>query len=398
MKRGCATTGSSTAPTTICTTSTTTLNGLEESAQWEVYDAGSIAADPLALLTYDRYAAKLWPAGLLRLRKHHVVLARWYWLNTEGEAKGLWLLAAPSAEHYFRLHRELETRRHTGAAVVWQIVRGAPHADGERVPRDLKAGDELLLPQDIRAKLEMDVIRFFDADVTALYSAMGVPHRRGVLLHGPPGNGKTSMIRYIGAARPLIPAMILRPPAGFDTDDLEMVLNRWRRQAPAILVIEDLNWLLEAVNVSTFLNMLDGIETNATGGLLLIATTNHPDKLDSAINNRPGRFDVVIEVPCPNRELRREFFRRKLPAMDDALLEQVATATQDVSFSHLQEIIRLSGLLAIYAGRTDRNEQDLLGAVATVRGTQDQAARGFAPKPEVPFGLASWHSRAETNR
>ena len=72
---------------------------------------------------------------------------------------------------------------------------------------------------------------------------------------------------------------------------------------PAVLVIEDLDWLLEHTNVSTFLNLIDGVESDggrAAGGLLLIATTNHPDKLDPAVNNRPGRFDVVVEIPPPD--------------------------------------------------------------------------------------------------
>jgi hypothetical protein len=368
------------------------LPALDDLARWEPCAPLTEQGEPVTLLTYDRHSARLWPSVFLRLPKFQAVVARWYWLDSDGTARGIWMVAAPSADHFFRLHREVELRRHDAGAVVWQIVRGHPHCDGERFPRE--AADELLLPPEIRRRIETDVINFFSDEVVSLYRKLGVAHRRGVLLHGPPGNGKTSTIRFIGAALPKIPAMLLRPAAGFDTDDLETVLNRWRKTAPAILVIEDLNWLLAAVNVSTFLNLLDGVDSNANAGQLLIATTNHPDTLDPAINNRPGRFDVVIEVPCPDHSLRLEFFRRKVSEGGQEFIARLAAATEGLSFSHLQEILRLSGLMVIGDGRTDRTEDDLLAAAKMVSRGQEEAHGEFVSKPVMPFGLAAWHRRS----
>lgn len=196
------------------------LGALEPSAGW---DSHGLLPDgePLTLLTRDEQSAKLWPSGFLHLKRHQVVLARWYWMNKNNLAVGHWLIAAPSAEHYFRLHRQLESCRHDGGAAVWQVVRGSAECDGERTPRDRRAGEDLLLADTVKARIETEVIRFFDAEVAALYCEMNVPYRRGVLLHGPPGNGKTSTIRHIGASLPQIPAMILRPAANFDSDDLQ---------------------------------------------------------------------------------------------------------------------------------------------------------------------------------
>jgi SpoVK/Ycf46/Vps4 family AAA+-type ATPase len=102
------------------------------------------------------------------------------------------------------------------------------------------------------------------------------------------------------------------------------VIARWRDEAPALLVIEDLDWLLAKVSVSSFLNLIDGVDCEATGALLLIATSNHPDKLDPAVNHRPGRFDVVIEVPPPDEGQRFEFLRRGLPEMSEPLRRVIA--------------------------------------------------------------------------
>lgn len=368
------------------------IGQLDPSARWEPH-AFEPECEPMTLMTRDQRSAMLWPSGFLHLKRFSVVLARWYWMSKNNLAAAQWLIAAPSAEHYFRLHRALESHRHDGGSAVWQVIRGSAECDGERTPRGSPAAEDLLLASAIKSRIDAEVIRFFDAQAAALYRQMNVPYRRGVLLHGPPGNGKTSTIRHVGASLPQIPAMILRPAANFDSDDLQQALDRWRRQAPAILVIEDLNWLLNEVNVSTFLNLLDGVESNVTGGLLLIATTNHPDKLDPAVNNRPGRFDVVIEVPCPDRALRVEFFRRKWAGAAAESIEKIAAATDRLSFAHLQEILRVSGLYAIQAGRSGRIEEDLLKAARTLQAAQTDAERSFAAKPEVPFGLAAWRSR-----
>lgn len=365
------------------------LGILDEGAHWEPHAPAISGGEPLSVLTRDGQSDRFWPAGTLHLKRHEAVFARWYWVEHRGTFRTLRLCATPSIEQYTRLRARLEELRHGKGASVWQIIRGSPWADGESVPRDKAAGKNLLLSTAIRHRIDIDVIRFFDEEVVRLYRSLGVSHRRGVLLHGPPGNGKTSTIRYVGAELPKVPAMILRPGAAFDSDDFEEVLNRWRAQAPAILIIEDLNWLLGSVNVSTFLNLLDGIESSSTDGLLLIATTNYPEKLDPAINNRPGRFDVVIELPCPDEGLRREFFRRNIPAQPAEVIEKLTELSAGLSFSHLQEILRLSGLLAIQDGRSDRTDEGLMRAAQTVRETHEDAERGFAPKPEMPFGLAA---------
>jgi len=186
--------------------------------------------------------------------------------------------------------------------------------------------------------------------------------------------------------------MLLRPCVGFDGDDLTWVIERWTNQAPAVLVIEDLDWLLKEVNISTFLNLLDGIESAVNRGLLLIATTNHPEALNPAVNNRPGRFDVVIEIPCPDRAARLAFFTRKLPELSAAILDELTRKTEGLSYAHLQEILRQSGLSAIAAGRSARTDADLMKAAQRVYHSHEEARRGFPAKSETPFGLAARRS------
>ncbi len=340
---------------------------------------------------------KICSAGFLRLSHADVVLARWHWVDVEhGGVNINWLCAAPTAEHIVRLRAQVRRHRHLYGQSTWQIIRGA-HG-GERVPRETVDDDALLMAPRLRERFFTEISGFFGEKVAALYKSLGVPYRRGVLLHGPPGNGKTSLIRHLAAKVPTIPGMILRPHARFDSDDLTTVLKRWADDAPAILVIEDLDWLLERVNVSCFLNLLDGVETATTGGLLLIATTNHPEKLDSAVNNRPGRFDVVMEIPPPDESLRLEYLRRHLPGVGDDVIAEAAAGGEGLAFAHLQEIVRLAGLIAVNAGRSVRIDEDVRKAFRTVRESFDDAVRRFPGAASGAFGLAELHRKRAVKR
>jgi hypothetical protein len=361
----------------------------EPDAVWDPLPTGPGGAEALAALTHGTRTAKLWQSGVLRLRRFELVLARWYWVTETDQHREVYLCAAPSPAHYIRLRDAVRAARRRALAKKWQILTG--YGELDPLPRTTADADGLLLLPELRRRIEMDVVRFFSDDVAALYRALNVPYRRGVLLHGPPGNGKTSLMRLIGAALPDTPMLILRPTPRFDGNALARVSARWSQQAPAVLIIEDLDWLLKELNVSAFLNALDGIDTsieNRDAGLLLIATTNHPDKLDPAINNRPGRFDVVIEVPCPNTQLRDEFVTAKLPELPEESRRQLVDLTEGLSFAHLQEILRLSGLLALHAGRNAREADDVHRAAQMVRDSSDAAEKGYVSKFEAPFGLA----------
>jgi hypothetical protein len=362
------------------------LEQLGERASWTDATPLSEAGAPVAGLQCKDAEANRSAPGFLHLPRHRVVLARWHWRNGYHGLATFCLCAARSPEDVNGLMRDLR-RCQQLAAPVWQILRDGEYSDDAPVPREPRAGDGLIIPAALRARIESEVISFFSDDVVKLYASLDVPHRRGVLLHGPPGNGKTSIIRWIGAALPRAAGLILRPNATFDNDDVGGVMKRWTAQAPAILVVEDLNWLLKKVDLSLFLNLLDGVERDAKGGLLLIATTNHPHELDPAINSRPGRFDVVIEVPSPDHATRLEFLTRRMTDVAESTRAKLAALTDGFSFAHLHELLRLSGLRAIHGGRHRRTDADLLTAVETLRTTIDDAARGFPGKPELPFGL-----------
>jgi DNA replication protein DnaC len=177
--------------------------------------------------------------------------------------------------------------------------------DGEDIPYTKDSSwDELFLPEDIKTELK-DLVESFLAS-QEFYKESKIPWKRGVLLFGQPGNGKTSIIRTIVSEYNFKPVTFV---PGANADALRETFYYAEEQSPSLLYIEDLDSLIEnGLDISTFLNLLDGI--SAKNGLLVIATANDVRKLKSNITRRPSRFDRKFEIPLPNQEMAYIYLKR----------------------------------------------------------------------------------------
>lgn len=203
--------------------------------------------------------------------------------------------------------------------------------------------DDLVLPGTLAHDLRADARRFFAR--RAFYESHRLPWKRGLLLIGPPGNGKTHSVRAL-LKELAQPVLFVRGFQGRNTSvagGVAEVFERARRMAPAVLVMEDLDSLIDDSNRSFLLNELDGLARNH--GLFLIATTNHPEKLDRSLIDRPSRFDRKFHFPLPDAEVRRVYLTklsaREAPALQlsapaiDALVER----TNGFTFAYLKELL-----------------------------------------------------------
>lgn len=236
--------------------------------------------------------------------------------------------------------------------------------------------DELVLPETLRREIVEDFRTFLGSREE--YARLGVPWKRGVLLLGPPGNGKTHCLRAILGTLELPIVYVQSLRSRYDTDErnIERVFDRVRRMAPCVAVFEDLDAQVHDGNRSFFLNQLDGFASNA--GLLVIATTNHPERLDPSILERPSRFDRKYHFSLPTPELREAFLRRWSERIEPAMRpsdEQRATlveATDGFSFAYLKELC-LSALLRWMKQRPETGLYPILHAQLDILRAQMQS-------------------------
>jgi ATP-dependent 26S proteasome regulatory subunit len=111
---------------------------------------------------------------------------------------------------------------------------------------------------------------------------------------------------------------------------------------PCLLILEDLDSLIDDKSRAFFLNELDGFETNT--GVVVLATTNHPDRLDPAILDRPSRFDRKYDFDLPGEAERSAYiaaWNNELQPelrLSETVTREVIQQTEDFSFAYLKEL------------------------------------------------------------
>ncbi|MCA0351630.1 MAG: ATP-binding protein [Chloroflexi bacterium] len=202
--------------------------------------------------------------------------------------------------------------------------------------------DNLILPGTLKQDIFRDLQRFFESKAT--YEHYNIAWKRGIILVGPPGNGKTHMIKGLLNALDYPCLYVKSFDAQYSTNNanIRAVFDRARRSAPCIVVLEDLDSLINDTNRAFFLNEVDGF--NANQGVVLLATTNHPENIDPAIMNRPSRFDRKYYFSLPELAERLAYIEQWNTALHsstqltEAGIQQAAEVTEDFSFAYLKEL------------------------------------------------------------
>lgn len=216
-------------------------------------------------------------------------------------------------------------------------------------PRPRLTWDDIILPGGLAADIRANVEGFFKCG--ALYKEIGVPHKRGFLLTGSPGNGKTLLAKIL-ASDDSYHFCWLKLTNCTDDSSVSVAFKDAYMHAPCILLIEDLDRIAQrgAITMSNILNQLDGL--NSRQGILVIATTNAPEKLDPALVHRPSRFDRVWRIPMPG-EAQRLGMLRRLGAkfFSDEALASAAAGANGFSMAYTQEILSNALILAANEGQ-----------------------------------------------
>jgi AAA+ superfamily predicted ATPase len=220
--------------------------------------------------------------------------------------------------------------------------------------------EDLFLPEDIKLEIKGLVENFLSSK--DFYLKNRIPWKRGILLYGKPGNGKTSIIRTIMSAYNFKPVTIA---AGATDESVREAFTYAEEQSPALLYFEDLDSLLEKnVDISSFLNLMDGI--SAKNGLLVLATANNVKKLAANITDRPSRFDRKFEIPLPNAEMAYIYLSRwfgNLISVKKCKELAKYAAKYEFSYAYLKELYISSMFEALGHNRKTPTEKDVQNAL-----------------------------------
>ncbi|HEX8632099.1 MAG TPA: ATP-binding protein, partial [Catenuloplanes sp.] len=265
---------------------------------------------------------------------------------------------AEVARRFLRTIRDLAVRNHVCRG---QVLSFEPHEYVGGIgplrfhTRPTVDAADVILPAGVLDAVHRQVLGI--AEHRARLIAAGHHLKRGVVLFGPPGTGKTHTVRHLIGAQPNATVIML---TGLGLQFIQEACGLARLLPPAIVVLEDVDLVAEERTMSAagmgnpllfqLLNEMDGVTGDADITFLL--TTNRLDLVEPALAQRPGRVDLVVEVPLPDDAGRRRLLRLYGVSahLTDEEVERVVAATSGMTGSFFAELARRAELLAATAG------------------------------------------------
>ncbi len=265
---------------------------------------------------------------------------------------------------------------------------GQGEAGVDFLSRPTVPADEIILPAGVLDDLARHVVgigTYRDA-----LRAAGRHLKRGVLLYGPPGSGKTLTVRHLLSETPGVTAVVL---AGNSIQFVTQAAELARAMQPAIVVLEDVDLIAHDRSLSmgpqpllfAMLDALDGLDGDADVAFVL--TTNRVDVLERALADRPGRVDLAVEIPLPDDDTRLRLFT--LYARDLSLSEQAiadaSSRAEGATGAFAKELMRRTVLLAAEQSKRPTDE-DLSAALDSLLSGRDELTRrllGTASGPSL---------------
>jgi hypothetical protein len=264
---------------------------------------------------------------------------------------------------------------------------------------------DVILPAETMAMIRRQVVGIAEHREKLLAARQHL--KRGLLLYGPPGVGKTHSVRYLMGQLTDVTIIEL---SGDSLSLISQACSVARTLQPAMIVVEDVDLIAEdrgmypGANPLLFqlLNEMDGLAEDSD--VVFLLTTNRADVLESALAARPGRVDQAVALDLPDARARRQLFDlyRGDMVIDESNLDSVIERTDQVTASFLKELLRRAALfaasdaqgrdepLAVSAGHLDAALDELLdtrNAMTRVLlgGPRPVSSRGESDSDESEF-------------
>ena len=194
------------------------------------------------------------------------------------------------------------------------------------------------LPDMVCNEVIFQIQEFWSDKVRNAMEEHGFLHKRGILMYGEPGSGKTCTIQI------LIQMLIDRGGLAIYAEDPAILSNclqllrRVEPDRPIIVILEDFDTLTDRDRrENNWLAVLDG--EAQIKNVVFLATTNYIEQLDKRFVDRPSRFDVIMPVPMPTAKARTAYIRHKVASLTTEELYEWVQASAGYSIAHMKEMI-----------------------------------------------------------
>lgn len=213
----------------------------------------------------------------------------------------------------------------------------------EKIP--VRSEGLLRFPDTNSDRVVSEIKKFWERE--NIFKEYGLTYKRGILLYGPAGSGKTSTVQLIIEDVVSRDGIVIKFSEPYIFIDGMRVLRQIQPNTPVVVIMEDIDSILESYSESEILNILDGV--NEVSKVVFLATTNYPEKLGARIVNRPSRFDKRFRIGFPSAVSRRMYFEHLIGNGDPKRLEDKISElkidldrwvadTDEMSIAHLKEL------------------------------------------------------------
>jgi len=250
---------------------------------------------------------------------------------------------ATDAQHLFkgqwaRRNNRYQLIGNTAARIPPGYYDTTPDENGVLGFEAIKARTDKLLrfPDAASDKVIQEIETFWTNEAT--FRKFGLPYKRGILLYGPPGSGKTSTLQLLARDVVTRGGIVLIYRASVFLAAYRQ-LRLVQSDTPVVVMMEDLDAILARHDESEVLNTLDGADV--IDRVVFVATTNYPEELGERIINRPSRFDRRLLIGDPNDAARKMYLEdmtrgKRMPK--GLTITQMVKDTKGMSLAHVKEL------------------------------------------------------------